>query len=48
VRDFSQAADQADRLSQTAALLLAPAPAPVALSASRRTYLRRVLAQLGS
>lgn len=46
VRDFSHAADDADRLSRSAPLLLAPAPPE--LSDARRSYLRRILAQLGS
>ena len=46
VRDFAHAADAADRLSRTDELLLAPAPAE--LSDARRSFLRRILAQLGS
>ena len=46
VRDLMHALDEADRLSRTGRLLLTPAP--VALSDSRRAYLRRILAQLGS
>ena len=46
VRDFSHAADAADRLSRSSPLLLAPAPAE--LSHARRSYLQRILAQLGS
>ena len=46
VRNFSHAVDEADRLSRTSRLLLAPAP--VDLSDARRAYLRRILAQLGS
>jgi hypothetical protein len=40
------ALDEADRLSRTGRLLLIPAP--VELSDTRRGYLRRILAQLGS
>ena len=46
VRDLMHALDEADRLSRTGRLLLTPAP--VAVSDARRSYLRRVLAQLGS
>jgi hypothetical protein len=46
VRDLMHALDEADRLSRTGRLLLTPAP--VELSDVRRSYLRRVLAQLGS
>lgn len=46
VRDFTHAVDDADRLSRTGLLLTAPTP--VELSTARRSYLRRVLAQLGS
>ena len=46
VRDLMHALDEADRLSRTGRLLLTPAP--VALSDVRRSYLRRILAQLGS
>ena len=46
VRDLMHALDEADRLSRTGQLLLTPAP--VELSEVRRSYLRRVLAQLGS
>ncbi len=46
VRDLMHALDEADRLSRTGRLLLAPAP--VELSDARRAYLRRILAQLGS
>lgn len=46
VRDLMHALDEADRLSRTGRLLLTSAP--VELSDARRTYLRRVLAQLGS
>ena len=46
VRDLMHALDEADRLSRTGRLLLTPAP--VALSDARRSYLRRILAQLGS
>ena len=46
VRDFSYAVDEADRVSRTGQLLTAPAP--VELSHARGSYLRRVLAQLGS
>lgn len=46
VRTFSQALDEADRLSRAGLLLMAPAP--VELSDARQSYLRRVLAQLAS
>lgn len=46
VRDFAHAVDEADRLSRTGQLLTAPAP--LELSHARRSYLRRVLAQLAS
>ena len=46
VRDFSHAADEADRLSRAGGLLTAPAPAE--LSSARQAYLRRLLAQLQS
>ena len=46
VRDFTHAVDDADRLSRTGRLLTAPTP--VELSDVRRSYLRRILAQLGS
>jgi anti-sigma regulatory factor (Ser/Thr protein kinase) len=46
VRDLAHALDEADRLSRTGDLLLAPAP--LELSDARRAYLRRMLAQLGS
>ena len=46
VRDLTHALDQADRLSRTGRLLAAPAP--VELSDARRSYYRRMLAQLGS
>lgn len=44
VRDFAHALDEADRLTRTGGLLLAPTP--VELSDVRRAYLQRVLAQL--
>jgi hypothetical protein len=40
------ALDEADRLSRTGRLLLTPAPRE--LSDALRSYLRRILAQLGS
>jgi anti-sigma regulatory factor (Ser/Thr protein kinase) len=46
VRDLLHALDEADRLSRTGRLLLTPAPR--SLSDVRRSYLRRILAQLGS
>lgn len=46
VRDYSHAVDEADRLSRAGQLLTTPAPAE--LSAARRSYLRRLLAQLSS
>ena len=46
VRDFAHALDEADRLSRSGRLLTAPTPPE--LSHARRSYLRRVLAQLGS
>ena len=46
VRDYSLAIDEADRLSRAGQLLTCPAPAE--LSEVRRSYLRRVLAQLAS
>jgi anti-sigma regulatory factor (Ser/Thr protein kinase) len=46
VRDFAHAVDDADRLSRTGRLLTVATP--VELSDVRRSYLRRVLAQLGS
>ena len=46
VRDLVHALDEADRLSRTGRLLLAPAP--VELSDARRVYLQRILAQLSS
>jgi hypothetical protein len=46
VRDFAVAIDEADRLSRAGRLLAGPAPAE--LSEVRRSYLRRLLAQLTS
>ena len=46
IRDLAHALDEADRLSRSGALLLVPTP--VELSDARRSYLRRMLAQLGS
>ena len=46
VRDYSHALDEADRLSRSGLLLMAPAP--VELSDARRAYLLRVLHQLAS
>ena len=46
VRDLMHALDEADRLSRTGRLLVTPAPQ--AVSDARRSYLRRILAQLGS
>ena len=46
VRDLLHTLDEADRLSRSGRLLLTPAP--VELSDARRSYLRRILAQLGS
>lgn len=46
VRDLLHALDEADRLSRTGRLLVAPAP--LELSRTRGDYLRRILAQLGS
>jgi anti-sigma regulatory factor (Ser/Thr protein kinase) len=46
VRDFLHAVDEADRLSRAGTLLSTPAPAE--LSEARRSYLRRLLAQLQS
>ena len=46
VRDYARAIDQADRLSRAGQLLVGPAPAE--LSDLRRSYLRRLLAQLAS
>lgn len=46
VRDLMHALDEADRSSRTGRLLLTPAP--LELSDARRSYLRRILAQLGS
>ena len=46
VRTYSQALDEADRLSRAGLLLMAPAP--VELSDVRQSYLGRVLAQLAS
>jgi anti-sigma regulatory factor (Ser/Thr protein kinase) len=46
VRDYALAIDEADRLSRAGQLLTCPAPAE--LSEVRRSYLRRVLAQLAS
>ena len=44
VREFAHALDEADRLTRTGGLLIAPTP--VELSDARRAYLHRVLAQL--
>jgi len=46
VRDYALAIDEADRLSRAGQLLTCPAPTE--LSEIRRSYLRRVLAQLAS
>jgi hypothetical protein len=46
VRDYALAIDEADRISRAGQLLTCPAPAD--LSEVRRSYLRRVLAQLAS
>ena len=46
VRDYALAVDEADRLSRAGQLLAGPAPAE--LSEVRRSYLRRLLAQLAS
>lgn len=46
IRDLSHALDEADRLTRAGLLLVAPAP--VELSETRQSYLRRVLAQLQS